>query len=59
MPLFKVIGAELLLFRPKWPMPEDREDAVDAGAVWVSRVTWVLVLLPLSFEITEGFRDPA
>lgn len=43
-------------------MPEDREDVVDAadaGAVWVSRVTWVLELLPFSFESMEGFRDPA
>jgi hypothetical protein len=40
-------------------MPEDCEEAMDAGAVWVSRVTRVLVLSPFILESREGLCDPA
>jgi len=57
MPLFNVPGPVDLSFRPK---TEEREEAVEEGTVWVSRLTWVvLLLLPFIFDSRDGFCDPA
>ena len=56
MPLFKVIGAVVLVLCLKRLIPEDPEAVVEAGTVCVSRVTRVLLaLFPFSLESSDSF----
>ena len=55
MLLFKVIWVVALFLCPKRLIPEDPEDAVEAGTVCVSRVTRLLLaLFSFSLDSSDG-----